>query len=338
MSCGVARQYTGSAGKVTNCRAGVFAFCVSRHGHAFTARGLYLPKAWADDPARLAGAHVPDGTGFATKPAIALSMIERATGADVPFRRVAADCVYGVASMGKNSGRPERDVFSGWGPTTGSPRGASRWPLPEPPRGSPGICRRRRGGACRRVTARKARDCMTGPTSSWPTWISPKPGPVACRVAARSPRAIPPFSPHGVPPAQTSGNPAGWRGAAGRQGVFPDRQNRARPRPHRDTVVAWPAPSCFPGYARLCDDGHDPLPRQRDATAKKNTPDRLPILSLVRPLVRPLIPWSMQEIRRVSTRLARRRIRPAHVIAWSLWRRAHQAAARESHLKSRSQL
>ena len=322
MSCGVARQCMGSAGRATNCRAGV-----SRHGHAFTARGLCPPKAWADDPARLAGAHVPDGTGFATKPAIALSMIERAIGADVPFRRVAADRVYGVASMGKNPGRPERDVFPGWGPTAGSPRGASRWPLPEPPRGSPGICRRRRGGVCRRVTARKAGDCMTGSVLNWPIRVSPEPGPVACRVAARSPRAIPPFSPHGVPPAQTSGNPAGAGGAAGRQGVFPDRQNRARPRPHRDTVVAWLAPSCFPGYARLCDDGHDPVPRQRDATAKKNTPDRLLILSLIPPP----IPWSMQEIRRVFTRLARRRIRPAHVIAWSLWRRAHQAAARESH-------
>src|SRR4051795_8137837 len=53
-SCGVARQYTGSAGKVTNCQVGVFAAYVSRHGHAFVDRALYLPKAWADDPARLA--------------------------------------------------------------------------------------------------------------------------------------------------------------------------------------------------------------------------------------------------------------------------------------------
>src|SRR3954465_12193666 len=37
-SCGVARQYTGSAGKVTNCQIGVFAAYVSRHGHAFIAR------------------------------------------------------------------------------------------------------------------------------------------------------------------------------------------------------------------------------------------------------------------------------------------------------------
>ena len=48
-----------------------------------------------------------------------------------------------------------------------------------------------------------------------------------------------------------------------------------------------------------------------------------------------LIRWSVQEIRRIATRLAQRRIQPAHVIAWSLWRRAHQAAARRSHLKQK---
>jgi SRSO17 transposase len=42
-SCGVARQYTGSAGKITNCQIGVFASYVSRHGHAFIDRALYLP-------------------------------------------------------------------------------------------------------------------------------------------------------------------------------------------------------------------------------------------------------------------------------------------------------
>src|SRR3954463_13540933 len=52
-SCGVARQYTGSAGKITNCQIGVFAAYVSGKGHAFIDRALYLPKAWADDPTRL---------------------------------------------------------------------------------------------------------------------------------------------------------------------------------------------------------------------------------------------------------------------------------------------
>jgi len=48
-----------------------------------------------------------------------------------------------------------------------------------------------------------------------------------------------------------------------------------------------------------------------------------------------MIRWSVQEIRRIAVRLAQRRIQPAHVIAWSLWRRAHQAAARRAHLKRR---
>jgi SRSO17 transposase len=98
-SCGVARQYTGSAGKITNCQIGVFAACVSRHGHAFIDRALYLPKAWTDDPARLAAAHVPPGTRFATKPRLALAMIERAIAARVPFAWVAADSVYGVGEI-----------------------------------------------------------------------------------------------------------------------------------------------------------------------------------------------------------------------------------------------
>jgi SRSO17 transposase len=98
-SCGVARQYTGSAGKVTNCQVGVFATYVSRNGHAFIDRALYLPKAWTDDPARLAAAHVPPGTAFATKPRLALAMLERAIAAGVPFAWVAADSVYGVGEI-----------------------------------------------------------------------------------------------------------------------------------------------------------------------------------------------------------------------------------------------
>jgi hypothetical protein len=51
-----------------------------------------------------------------------------------------------------------------------------------------------------------------------------------------------------------------------------------------------------------------------------------------------LIRWSAQEIRRVAARLARRQIEPATVIAWSLWRRAHQAAAQQAHITSKMQL
>jgi SRSO17 transposase len=58
-SCGVARQYTGSAGKITNCQIGVFASYVSRHGHAFIDRSLYLPKEWTEDAKRMKAAYVP---------------------------------------------------------------------------------------------------------------------------------------------------------------------------------------------------------------------------------------------------------------------------------------
>src|ERR671927_1715235 len=98
-SCGVGRQYTGSAGKITNCQIGVFAAYASRHGHAFIDRALYLPKAWTDDAARLAAAHVPPEMGFATKPRLAGRMVERAIAAGVPFAWVAGDSVYGVGEI-----------------------------------------------------------------------------------------------------------------------------------------------------------------------------------------------------------------------------------------------
>jgi SRSO17 transposase len=123
-SCGVARQYTGSAGKITNCQIGVFASYVSRHGHGFVDRALYLPKQWTDDPERLAAAQVPDEVGFATKPQIAQAMIARALAAKVPFCFVAADSVYGTgeiettlrkAGKGYVLGVAANRVFHSWG-------------------------------------------------------------------------------------------------------------------------------------------------------------------------------------------------------------------------------
>ena len=123
-SCGVARQYTGSAGKITNCQIGVFLSYVSRHGHAFIDRALYLPKAWTEDPTRLKAAYVPSGVGFATKPQLASRMISHAMAAAVPFNWVAGDTVYGVgdierdlrqASKGYVLGVDSAHVFRSWG-------------------------------------------------------------------------------------------------------------------------------------------------------------------------------------------------------------------------------
>jgi SRSO17 transposase len=98
-SCGVAHQYTGSVGKVTNCQIGVFAAYVSRHGHAFIDRALYLPKSWTSDPARRVAAHVPAAIGFATKPQLGWRMIRRAIDAGAPFAWVTGDTVYGVGAL-----------------------------------------------------------------------------------------------------------------------------------------------------------------------------------------------------------------------------------------------
>ena len=112
-SCGVGRQYTGSAGKITNCQIGVFAAYVSHKGHAFIDRALYLPKAWTADPVRMQAAHVPDTGAFATKPALASMMVGRAIAAGGPFAWVATDSVYGVGEVEKTLRRAGRGYVLG---------------------------------------------------------------------------------------------------------------------------------------------------------------------------------------------------------------------------------
>jgi SRSO17 transposase len=94
-SCGVARQYSGTAGTTANCQVGVFLAYASSEGAAFIDRALYLPREWAEDPVRRAEAGVPDVVRFATKIALAKSMLERAFDAAVPARWVTGDAFYG---------------------------------------------------------------------------------------------------------------------------------------------------------------------------------------------------------------------------------------------------
>ena len=98
-SVGVARQYTGTAGRIENAQVGVFvAYYASEKGAAFVDRALYLPREeWADDPLRREEAGVPDEVRFATKGELAKEMLGRAFEAKVPARWVVADTVYGTA-------------------------------------------------------------------------------------------------------------------------------------------------------------------------------------------------------------------------------------------------
>ena len=94
-SAGVQPQYSGAAGRTANAQIGVFLTYATPQGHTFLDRALYLPASWTDDRARCRAAGIPDEVAFATKPALAQAMLERALGAGVPAAWVTADSVYG---------------------------------------------------------------------------------------------------------------------------------------------------------------------------------------------------------------------------------------------------
>ena len=95
MSCGVKRQYSGTAGRIENCQIGVFLTYASVKGHAAIDRRLYIPEDWFSDPARCRKAGIPERVSFQTKPKMAFEMIQEASAAGVSYKWVTGDCVYG---------------------------------------------------------------------------------------------------------------------------------------------------------------------------------------------------------------------------------------------------
>ena len=94
-SAGVARQYSGTAGRIENCQIGVFLTYASPRGYALLDRELYVPQEWTTAPERCARAGLPGTWQFATKPALARRMLARAFSAGVPAAWVTGDSVYG---------------------------------------------------------------------------------------------------------------------------------------------------------------------------------------------------------------------------------------------------
>ena len=94
-SCGVNRQYSGTAGKIENCQIGVFLTYASTKGHSPIDRRLYIPQCWFDERERCIEAGVPETVEFQTKPEMALEMIKNANTASIAFGWVVGDCAYG---------------------------------------------------------------------------------------------------------------------------------------------------------------------------------------------------------------------------------------------------
>jgi SRSO17 transposase len=94
-SAGVARQYSGTAGKIDNCQIGVFLAYASPKGRTWLDRELYLPQEWLADQDRCQAAGIPAAVKFQTKPQLAQVMLERALAAGVPAKWVTGDEVYG---------------------------------------------------------------------------------------------------------------------------------------------------------------------------------------------------------------------------------------------------
>lgn len=97
-SVGVQRQYTGTAGKITNCQIGVSLVLATRTEQLPVDFELYLPTAWSENPERRAEGRIPDEVKFQTKPELALQMIRRAVDAELPRGVVLADAAYGTSA------------------------------------------------------------------------------------------------------------------------------------------------------------------------------------------------------------------------------------------------
>ena len=316
---GTQRQYTGTAGRTENAQVAVYLAYAAPAGSAFIDRALYLPRSWTSDPGRCAAAGIPEGTPFATKPALAQEMIGRALDAGTPARWVAADEVYGqdpklraeLARRGLGyvlAVAKSHPVITGIGP-------------------------RPAGELAKRLPARAWQRLSAGPGAKGPRWydwalidaadpaVTEGDGPhwllIRRRISDGEYAFYRAHAPRPVPLAQLV-RVAGSRWkvedgfASGKElAALDEHQVRSWTSWHRWTILALLAHAFLSVLAAVQPGGGDPH-------------DDL------------LIPLTRNEICRLFTGLSRQLAAPAMQLHWSRWRRRHQATAQASHYRRRA--
>jgi SRSO17 transposase len=318
-TAGVQRQYTGTAGRIENAQVAVYLAYAAPAGSAFIDRALYLPRSWAGDLARCRAAGVPDGTVFATKPALAREMIGRALDAGTPAAWAAADEVYGQdpqlrAELARRGLGYILAVAKSHPVTTGiGPRPAVE--------------------LARRLPARVWQRLSAGPGAKGPRWydwafieaadpaVADDSGPhwllIRRRISDGEYAFYLAHAPGPVPLAQLV-RVAGSRWkiedgfAAGKElAALDEHQVRTWSSWHRWTILALLACAFLSVLAASQPGRGHPLNEQ-------------------------LIPLTRNEIRRLFTGLHQQPVPPRLQLHWSRWRRRHQATARACHYRKRS--
>ena len=315
---GTQRQYTGTAGRTENAQVAVYLAYAAPAGTAFIDRALYLPRSWTSAPARCRAAGVPEGTAFATKPALARQMITRALDAGTPAAWATADEVYGQdPQLRAELARRGLGYVLAVARTCPVATPAGTRPAAE---------------LARWVPARAWQRLSAGPGAKGPRWydwalidvtdpaVTEGDGPhwllIRRRISDGELAFYRAHAPRPVPLAllvHVAGSR--WKVEDGFAGgkelaALDEHQVRSWTSWHRWTILALLACAFLSVLAAAQPHGSDP-----DDGG--------------------LIPLTRHEIRRLFTGLHQQPPAPAQQLRWSRWRRRHQATARRCHYQRR---
>lgn len=318
-SVGVQRHYTGTAGRIENAQVAVFLAYASRHGRTLIDREIYLPRSWTDDAARCAAAGVPEQVRFATKVTLARRMLTRALHAGVPARWATADEFYGGDRGLRRDLQTSRigyvlAVAKSHRVTLPAPLGVLR-----ADQVAAGLSKR----AWNRYSAGNGAKGHRDYDWAWVAITPPADEAGGCHWLLIRRRI-------------SDGELAFYRCWSPRPVALPTLVKVAGTR--------WCIETCFQtGKGATGLDQHQV--RRWDSWYRYTTLVMLAhaILTVIaarervrHPPERGLIPLTVNEIRRLFAKLVANTVHTlAHWLAWSLWRRRHQARARASHYRRR---